>query len=62
MKGKRKLRERLMVLALTFTMTAGMMVEPVRIRAAQSGETVNVTAVNNAEAVPEDLEGGEVGL
>ena len=58
MKGKRKLRERLMVLALTFTMTAGMMVEPVRIRAAQSGETVNVTAVNNAEAVPEDLEGG----
>lgn len=58
MKGKRKLRERLMVLALTFTMTAGMMVEPVRIRAAQSGETVNVTAVNNAEAVPEALEGG----
>ena len=51
-----------MVLALTFTMTAGMMVEPVRIRAAQSGETVNVTAVNNAEAVPEALEGGEVGL
>ena len=45
MKGKRKLRERLMVLALTFTMTAGMMASLSHGMAAVKSYFVNTNAL-----------------
>ena len=59
MKGKRKLREKLMALALTFAMIVGMIVEPVQISAAQSNDAVEVAAESDAEATTTALEGKE---
>lgn len=59
MKGKRKLREKLMALALTFAMIVGMIVEPVQISAAQSNDAVEVAAESDAEATTMALEGKE---
>lgn len=59
MKGKRKLREKFVALALTFAMIVGMIVEPVQISAAQSNDAVEVAAESDAEATTTALEGKE---
>lgn len=48
-----------MVLALTFAMIVGMIVEPVQISAAQSNDAVEVAAESDAEATTTALEGKE---